>query len=439
MNLLTDRLPPVFRRYLVAAFGSTTVAAVYGIVDMIAVGQSQGPNGVAALAVVLPFWTIIYAFGLMMGIGGGVLFGKLKGKMCARIEKANEYFTSAVIFGLGVGLLVQVCVFAWEREIFTAFGARGPVLELALDYVRPLKWLLPFFLFTQLLGGFLRNDNAPNLAMAAVLAGGALNVFGDWFFVFPLGWGMFGAGLATGLGAALTVCIQCLHFFRPHTLALRRPSVPFFKMKTIFVVGFSAFFFDLSIGIVTVLFNRQILALVGDAALAVFGVQQTIVMMAQCCAYAVGQSAQPILSINLGAGLLGRVRETRRLALTAVAAVSAVWFLLPEAFPNAFVRLFMKPTDEILSIAPGILRMYSVSMLLLPFNVFAGYYFQSVLRPGDAMVVSVMRGLVLSGALVFLLPAFLPAWTLWLAMPLAEFATACYAGCRMFAARAGRA
>ncbi len=62
MNLLTDKRAPIFRRYLFAAFGSTTVAAVYGIVDMIVVGQSQGPDGVAALAVVLPLWTIIYAF-----------------------------------------------------------------------------------------------------------------------------------------------------------------------------------------------------------------------------------------------------------------------------------------------------------------------------------------------------------------------------------------
>lgn len=94
MNLLTDRLSPIFRRYLFAAFESTTVAAVYGIVDKIVVGQSQDPDGVAAPAVVLPLWTIIYAFGLMMGIGGGILFGKLKGKTCARIEKANEYFTA---------------------------------------------------------------------------------------------------------------------------------------------------------------------------------------------------------------------------------------------------------------------------------------------------------------------------------------------------------
>lgn len=435
MNLLTDRLAPIFRRYLFAAFGSTTVAAVYGIVDMIVVGQSQGPDGVAALAVVLPLWTIIYAFGLMMGIGGGILFGKLKGKTCARIEKANEYFTASVLFGLAVAVAIQIGVMVWDRELLAACGARGHVLDLALSYIRPLKYLLPFFLFTQLLGGFLRNDNAPNLAMAAVLSGGALNVFGDWLFVFPLGWGMFGAGLATGLGAVLTVCIQCLHFFRPHTLGWRRPTVPFFKMKTIFVVGFSAFFIDLSVGIVTVLFNRQILVYMGNSALAVFGVLQTIIMMTQCCAYAAGQAAQPILSINLGAGRFDRVRETRRLALIAVAIISAIWFLLPECWPNGFVHLFMKPTPDVLAIAPGILRLYGLSLLLLPYNIFAGYYFQSILRPKDALVVSVMRGLVVSGTLVFLLPAVFPTWTLWLAMPLTEFATAAYAARRMFASR----
>ena len=431
MDLLKDRLAPIFARYFVAALGSTAAAAIYGLVDMIAVGRSQGPDGVAALAVILPTWTVIYAFGLMLGIGGGVLFSKLKGKTCARIEKANEYFTAAVLGGALVSAVLVALFAAFDREILMFSGARGPVLALAREYVVPLKFALPFFLFSQILGAFLRNDNAPNLAMTAVLVGGAVNIFGDWFFVFPMGWGMWGAGLATCLGAVVAVFVQCAHAFRPHTLAFRRPTVFLFKLRTIAVLGFAAFVTDLAIGIVTILFNRQILALLDNSALAVYGVLQSLIMLAQCCGYAVGQAAQPILSINHGAGRADRVRETFRHACVALAGVTAFWFAVPEAVPNACVRLFMTPTPDILACAPDIIRLYALTFLLLPFNIYIGYHFQSVLRPNDALVVSLLRGLFVSGALVFLLPALFGPRALWLAMPATEVVATAYALVRL--------
>lgn len=431
MDLLKDRLAPIFARYFAAALGSTTAAAVYGLVDMIAVGRSQGPDGVAALAVILPTWTVIYAFGLMLGIGGGVLFSKLKGKTCARIDKANEYFTAAVLGGALVSAVLVALFAVFDREILMFSGARGPVLALARAYVVPLKFALPFFLFSQILGAFLRNDHAPNLAMTAVLAGGAVNIFGDWFFVFPMGWGMRGAGLATCLGAVVAVLVQCAHAFRPHTLAFRRPTVFFFKLRTIAVLGFAAFVTDLAVGIVTILFNRQILALLDDSALAVYGVLQTLIMLAQCCGYAVGQAAQPILSINHGAGRADRVRETFRHALVALAAVTAFWFAVPETVPNACVRLFMTPTPDILVCAPDIIRLYAFTFLLLPFNIYIGYHFQSVLRPNDALVISLLRGLFVSGALVFLLPTLFGPRALWLAMPATEIVATIYALVRL--------
>ena len=95
--------------------------------------------------------------------------------------------------------------------------------------------------------------------------------------------------------------------------------------------------------------------------------------------------------------------------------------------PNLYIRIFMSPTREILEMAPAIIRTYSVSFLLLPLNIFSTYYFQAIMRPRAAFAVSVARGLVVSGALILLLPQLAGADSLWLAMPLTELLVAVYA------------
>ena len=120
-----------------------------------------------------------------------------------------------------------------------------------------------------MLAAFLRNDNDPTLATAAVLSGGICNVFGDWFFVFPCNMGLFGAGLATALGSVVSFCVMLTHFFK-HTNTLRLVKTnPFFrKFAKISGIGFSSFFIDVAMGILTILFNRQIMKYWGSVWLA---------------------------------------------------------------------------------------------------------------------------------------------------------------------------
>lgn len=97
------------------------------------------------------------------------------------------------------------------------------------------------------------------------------------------------------------------------------------------------------------------------------------------------------------------------------------------ALPNLYIRILMTPTPEILTISPAIIRTYSVSFLLLPFNIFSTYYFQAIMKPKAAFIVSVSRGLIISGILIMLLPAVFGADSLWLAMPVTELLLTVYA------------
>ena len=420
MDLLNSKISSLYFRYLSAAFGSALISCIYGVVDMAMVGQYHGPQGTAALAVVAPVWNIIYSLGLLMGAGGSVIFSAKRGSR-ENDGSENQYFTAALIGSAILSILAWVGVVVFERQILTFFGADESLLALAQEYMRPIIYVFPLYLFNQMLSAFLRNDNNPSLAALAVLFGGVFNVFGDYFFVFTCDMGVYGAGLATAIGSAISFFVMLTHFFtRKNTLRIVKPDKLLAKLKEISVNGFSTFFIDVAMGILTVLFNRQIMKYLDANALAIYGPIINISTFAQCCAYSIGQAAQPIISTNFGAGQDKRIKETLRLSLWTAAFFGVFWTALSMACPNLYIYIFMTPTAEILDMAPAIIRSYAISFLLLPFNIFSTYYFQAVMKPKTAFIVSVARGFVISGILILILPALFGADALWFAMPVTE-------------------
>lgn len=420
MNLLKDNVKSLFLRYLFAAFGSSIITCIYGIVDMAMVGQYEGPNGTAALAVVAPIWNIIYSLGLLTGVGGAIVFSTLRGKGEIKDNLDNQYFTVSIIGSIIIAIICWILIIIFKNPILTFFGADETLLELANEYVKPILFVLPLFLFNQMLAAYLRNDNDQNLAMIGVLSGGIFNVFGDYFFVFTLNMGIFGAGLATAIGSCVTFIVLLIHFFKKkNTLKLVKPTKLFSKLGEIFVNGFSSFFVDFAMGILTVLFNRQIMKYLGSDALAIYGPIINISTFVQCCAYSVGQASQPIISINYGANQNDRIKKVLKYSMITCVIFGVFWTSLSMIYPNLYIYIFMSPTENILKIAPNIIRMYSISFLLLPINIFSTYYFQAILKPKTAFIVSIMRGLVISGLLSLLLP-LINANALWFTMPITE-------------------
>lgn len=431
-DLLKDKIKPLYFRYLAAAFGSALISSVYGIVDLAMVGKYQGTEGTAAISLISPIWNILYSVGLLVGIGGAVMFSALRGSSSDFIKKSNEYFTTAVIGGGVLALLCWVGLIFFDRQLLILFGANEELMPLARAYLYPVKFGVPLFIFNQLLSAFLRNDGDPALATKAVLFGGLFNVFGDYFFVFTLDMGIMGAGVATVIGSFFSLIIMLTHFrSRKNTLVLVRPRHIFRKFKDIGATGFSTFFIDIAMGVLTVFFNRQALRFFDTDALAIYGIVVYVGTFAQCCAYSAGQAAQPIISVNFGAGNGKRIRQTLRCALITVACFGVFWAGLSLAFPNFYIRLLTTPTPALLSKAPEIIRRYGISFLLLPLNIFSTYYFQAILKRASSFAVSVARGAVISGVLIYLLPAVCGADSIWFAMPITELVVAVYAVAEM--------
>ena len=332
MDLLKANIRKLYYSYLLSAFGSAIIACVYSFVDAAVIGKYLGPDGASALAVVAPFWNIIYSLGLLLGVGGGVIMSKLKGESLDNKNQENEYFTVSIIYSLFLSILMYIMIFCFDKQILFFFGAKDEkIMQLALEYLKPIKFIFPLFLYNQMLGSFLRNDNNPLLATIAVLAGGVFNIVGDVVFTFTCNMGIFGSALATTIGACITFIIMLIHFFtKKNTMKFTRIESFLRKIWDISKIGFSSFFVDLAMGILTILFNNQIMRYLNDAALSVYAILINITTFVQCCAYAVGQASQPIISTNYGAKNTKRIKETLKHCFYSLLFVSFIFLILTQ-------------------------------------------------------------------------------------------------------------
>lgn len=423
MDLVHGDVRKLFFKYLATAFGSTIIVSIYSLIDAAAVGRYHGPDGAGALAAIMPMWTLFFCLGLMLGVGGSVHWCSARGSRPDAPDIANRYFTAAAWGSIALSVVLYAGVLTFDREMLEFFGARGGVLETALKYVGPVELICPLFLISQAISPFVRADGSPWVVMLSVLAGGAINIVGDYALVFAFDMGSRGAGIATACGMLVTFAVMMTHFVRKRcTLRLVRMRAAVWRRCVIDVcaTGFSAFFVDCAVGILTVIMNRQIIERMGADELAIYGVLTNVSIFVLCCSYSVGQAASPIISENFGARRGDRVLAALKCSLASAAAFGAVWFALSEAVPMLYVRLFMAPTEAVLAKAPGIIRVYAIGFIVMPLNIYATYHLQSVMRNGAAFAVSAARGLVISGSLMLMLPRALGSSALWYAMPAAE-------------------
>ena len=419
MDYLTSSTKALYGKYLIASLGSALVITIYSFVDTIAVGQSEGPAGTAAMAVITPIFGILVFFGILFGIGGSVLMNNAKGE--GNEEKGNAYFTTALILVVGFTVVTWVLFARFSKPILFFFGATQGTLPLVMRYVQWLIRCWPIFIFSTFIGAFVRNDNAPGLVMAGVISGGCFNIFGDWFFVFPLGMGMEGAAIATVLGTTLQCLILCSHLFRKCCgLKLAKPFRMGKAIRKIFVIGIGASLLDLGTVVLSTITNNQILRYGSEVELAIYGVMTTIAALVQAMYCGVGQAIQPLVSANFGGRQYGRVRQFLKMSVVTVLIMGVLFTALAEGLPVPIVQLFMDATPEVLAAAPSSMRLYSLLYLFLGFTVLSTYYLQSVMRDRASMAIGILRSLVVSGLLLGLLPLFWGINGVWLALPISE-------------------
>jgi len=422
MDLLTGNVKKIYWRYLTAAIGGSLVTSIYNMVDTIACGQYEGPNGTAALSTTQSIWTIMICVGILIGVGGGIMMSTCRG--AGKKREGDEYFTVAITTGGVLAAVLTVLCRVFMEPLLVFSGADEVILPYAMAYCKWLTLAIPLFLLGILLGDFIRNDNAPLIPTTATIAGGVTNMIGDYYFVFVRDMGMEGAGLATMLGQVVSFSILFSYFFRKRcTVRLVKPTHFFKKLGKIITGGAAPCIIDMSFGIMVVLFNNQIRRYAGNSELAVFGAVGNLAILIQALFYGVGRSVQPLASTNRGAGQLDRVRESLGCGVVTGVVLGALFWLVPTLLPEQILRLYMDVTPEVLVVGPRILRIYAVSFLLLGVNVVISYYLQAILQRGASFLVSLLRGVIFCSFFILLLPLLFGFDSIWWSMPLTELCT----------------
>lgn len=425
-RLLEDPVRSVFLSYLVPSVSATLVTSIYILADTMMIGRGIGSVGIAALNILLPLYSTFFGFGMMCGIGGSVLFGFSRGKGNER--EARGYFTTGLLMALVFAVLTLTLCNVFFDPLLRLLGVTPAMREHAVAYGRVLVTASPMCVMSSFLQAFVRNDGAPKLAMAGVISGGVTNVILDYVFIFIMKWGMGGAMLATATGTTLTVLILSSHFFSKENHLKPLWNVSLKKVLEILGNGLASFILEVSNGFVTFLFNRQLLAYVGDLGVVVYGIISNTALVVTSISNGMGPGgAAPsfgqLRSLERETGSVQGLGLGIRVALAAGLIFTASGFF----FPTQLAYLFLEPTEEILSMAVPAIRLYFLAFLVSEWNIMCSTYFQSVVQPRRSLTITLLRGVVLNTALVMVLPVILGVNGIWLVVTVSEFITAAVA------------
>lgn len=259
--------------------------------------------------------------------------------------------------------------------------------------------------------------------MAGVLFGGAVNIVLDIIFVFPCNIGIGGAALASVLGMAVQVTVGTTHFFsRKNGLKFIKPKHIISSAGQIIGNGISSFFNELANGFIVLLFNVQILKYCGESALSVYSVISNCVILVNSLFTGVGQTIQPIIAINYGAGKWERIKGIRRMSYLTITIMGAVFSLSGIMFPLGICGVFMEVGENIEVLAQNAIRTYFIAFLPMGINLLSSYYLQSVLSARKSLFISLLRNIILSSIAILTLPLMFDGSSLWFAMPIVEVA-----------------
>lgn len=422
VDLLKDEPSKLFGRYLIPSISATLVTSIYILADTIIIGKGVSSEGIAALNLLLPIFALFFGTGLLFGVGGGVLMSVANGS--GDHKQANVYFTNAVFGCVIVAFIYMIIGTVFLEPIAYKLGSNKQNIGLVMDYGKYMMIGAPIFVGSGLLQALVRNDQAPKTAMVAVIAGGISNIVLDLVFIYGFNMGMKGGAIATVIGSTISVVILLTHFVSSRNSMKWIQGVLNITISGKIVQnGLSSFLIEVASGLVIFFFNQQLLRYIGDTGVIVYSIIANSAIVALSLFNGVAQGTQPIIATNFGGGQIDRVLKIRRLGVVVTSIIGGILFAVGYFFPDLIVRIFIHPNSEILELAPKAIRIYFIAFLMMNINILYSTYFQSIVNPQAALIICLLRGMILSIGLVFLLPMILGVIGIWLVMPITECIT----------------
>lgn len=425
----SGQIGKLFRRMLLPTLLGTLAMSAMTVIDGIIVGQGVGSQGVASINIVAPIYLIMSGIGLMVGAGCSVVASIHLAQNKLKVARLNV--TQALLVSAFVVTLIAIGVLVFPEQTARLLGASDTLMPHVLDYV---VWIMPGFVFEMfsLIGLFIiRLDGAPRFAMWCNIIPAVLNAILDWVFVFPVGMGVKGAGVATSFCMFLGGMMALSYLvFKARSL---RPQLPKLSVKSLRLtlrnigyqcrVGFSSLMGELAIAVSIYIGNLVFMRYLGDDGVGAFGISCYYTPFFFSVGNSIAQSAQPIISYNYGAERWTNVAKVRRLLLNTSLAVGVVLALLFSLLPEPLVALFVDTSSSAGRIAINGFPYFATGIILFILNVAIIGYYQSIERIGRAILLVSLRGVIFLLPCFMLLPRLYGEEGIWLAMPVAELFT----------------
>lgn len=430
LDFENGKISRLFRAMFFPTLIGMVFNSVLNLCDGMFVGHGVGSNALAAINIVAPVFLMCTGIGLMFGIGASVI-GSIRlaegNVKAARIIMTQAYIAGAIIFGF----VVLVSLF-FTRPVLYALGCSEILEDLATDY---LLWLLPglVFFYFQCVGMMLiRLDGSPRYAMSVQIVAAVLNIFLDWYMVFPLAMGIKGASIATSISCIVGGLMVLAYFvffsdklkFYRLRLTLKSLRLSIRNTGYMLKIGFATFIAELAIGIMMVTGNFTFLSRLSEAGVAAFSVGCYLFPLIFSISNAVAQSSQPIISYNYGGGQWQRVKQSLNIALATACICGAVISLGMWIGSGTLASIFIDSAEPAYAIATQGLPILGLCALPFAINItFIGYY-QSCEKAARSIVYMLLRGVIFMVPGFLLLPSLIGNDGLWLAIPVSEALTA---------------
>ena len=407
-------------RFTLPSMVMMVFTSIYGVVDGVFISNFVGSDPFAAINLIMPFLMILGALGFMLGSGGSALVGYYLGMR--QEKRANEIFSLLVYVLLGVGALLTVLGLLFLEPVARLLGADADLLPYCVRYARiVLLGLVPFTL-QNVFQSFLVTAERPHFGLYITVGAGVTNMVLDALLVGVIPLGVEGAAIATVLSQCVGGILPLVYFARPNTSRLRLTRTrwelrPVLKSAA---NGSSEFMTNISMSIVTMLYNWQLLRLMGADGVTVFGIIMYVsfIFVALFLGYSMGSA--PIVSFHYGAGNQEELKGLFRRSLTIILAMSAGLTVLAIVLAKPLAMIFVSYDPALLSVTTRALTIYAVSYLLTGFNIYASSFFTALNDGLVSALISFARTLVFQVLAVLTLPLLWEADGIWAAVILAE-------------------
>lgn len=412
-----------FRKLLRFVFPSIIMmifTSIYGVVDGIFVSNYVGSTSFAAVNLILPFVMAMGTIGFMLGTGGSAIVAKTMGE--GKAQKANEYFSMIVYVDAAAGVTLSIVGFLLIRPIAQILGANEALLKDAVLYGRILLLGNTAFMLQNSFQTFFAVAEKPQMGLLVTVAAGVTNMVMDYLLIAVFRLGIIGAASATVLSYCVGGIIPIIYFARKNSSRLRLVKTKFYGRELLksCTNGSSEMMSNLSMSLVNMLYNLQLIKVAGENGVAAYGVIMYVnfIFVAVFLGYSIGSA--PIIGFHYGAGNQKELKNLFQKSLIIVLIGAVGMTGLAELLSLPLSRIFVGYDQALLEMTRHGFCLFSLSFLFSGFNIFSSAFFTALNNGAISALISFLRTLLFQVIAVITLPAIFGIDGIWTAIVVAE-------------------